>query len=203
MQNYKQTGYQLIEKDGKVGLTYNNIPLLPVNFSSIQVTNLDSNEFTIETYKDDPLVEDVSEINYPIVTADGKSGLINNGCNLIPLNYERIVKLTWCHYLCQKDEQTYELFERNDWRKPIASFTADQYLTLSSLWTILEKGNSTALENLKTNLYRINDKYISTYRFYSGTENISSYYHFFKVAAVKVILYEDFSISEPIEIERF
>lgn len=200
---YKQTGYEIVEKDGKVGLTYNKIPVLPAEYTSIAVTNLDTNEYTLADYKDDPCVDDVDETNNPIVIADGKFGLLSTSTFVMPLEFQRIIKLSWNYYLCLKDGSLYQLYLSDNFRKPVAEFHFTGNLTFSSFWHILEKETPSVFTAIGKEIYTENNDFISRYRFYAGSENIKSYIHCFQIASIHVVIHEDFTISEPVKIEKY
>jgi hypothetical protein len=200
---YKQTGYEIVEKVGKVGLIYNKMPVLPVEYSSITVTNKDTNEYTLADYKDDSCVDDVSETNYAIITADGLSGLSSGREFRLPLEFLWIIKICWMYYLCQKTFDLYQLYSLDDMRKPVAEFHFTGKLTFSDLWQRLEKANPGVFSDLGKLVHKEDNNFISSYRFYGGSENIDSYIHGFRIASIHVVIHEDFTISEPVRIEKY
>jgi hypothetical protein len=196
--HYVKCGYEITEKDGKFGLTYNRIPVLPPIFSSVEVINRDSQEYTLEDYKDDPDVEEVSEYNFPIVIADGNYGLLHGSEWRLPLDYQKIIKLSYCHYLGQTSEDTYVIYNTEHFSSPMVTFILAEKPTMQKVMQILEITFPEAFNKIGKNIEKIGNDYISQYRCYGGCENINSYLHYFLIATIKVIIRDDFSISEPV-----
>ena len=196
LHDYENCGYQIVEREGKYGLCYNRIPVLESLHSSVEVINKDSHEYTLENYKDDSSVVKVSEINFPIVIADGKYGLLNGSELRLGLDYTRIFKLTFCHYLCQKDDDTFVLYNTSSLLNPLATFTAFGILNLDKLLQILQNEHPKAYTELRKRIHKRDNRYISEYRRYGGTQvDGSSIYHDFYIATVEVELNDDFRIS--------
>ncbi|MFZ5909078.1 MAG: hypothetical protein ACOYYU_03580 [Chloroflexota bacterium] len=193
---YEERGYQVEEQNGKYGLSYHRIPVLEPVYSCVEVINDYSKEYSLENYKDDPGVIDVGEYNFPIVIADGKYGLLSGSELRLGLDYTRIIKLTFCHYLFQASDGAFVLYDVDNLRQPLAAFAIPGELTLEKLLQTLENGYPAAYAELGKRLRRQGDRYVSEYRRYDGTEAISSsMFHDFHVATVEVILDNDFSLS--------
>jgi len=108
--------YQIYEQTEKYGLLYQNFPdepgqafLDPV-YDSLQIENdyfdLDHfNAISDETKFGRPDFER----NCAIVIADRRAGLVIGNKVVVEFKYQRIIKLTFCHYLC-KDNHVYALY---------------------------------------------------------------------------------------------
>ncbi|MFZ5822490.1 MAG: hypothetical protein ACOYYJ_21575 [Chloroflexota bacterium] len=193
---YEERGYQVEEQNGKYGLSYHRIPVLAPVYSCVEVINDDSKEYSLENYKDDPAVIEVGEYNFPIVIADGKYGLLLGSELRLGLDYTRIIKLTFCHYLFQTRDGAFVLYDVDNLMQPLAAFAISGELTLEKLLKTLENGYPAAYAELGKRLRRQGDRYVSEYRRYDGTQAISSsMFHDFHIATVEVILNSDFSVS--------
>lgn len=199
-EEYEKCGYEFVKQDGKYGLTCNRIPVLPPAYSTIELFNLDSHEYNQEDYQDEPEVNSVGEYNFTIVMADGKYGLLSGREFRLPLSFLKIMKLSFRHYLCQTDTDKYALYDSADFQKPLAELNCSGELTLKKLWQTLENENPAAFSHLGESIQQVNNEYISQYRRYGGCENIESYFHYFTIATICVVLHNDFSISEPVKI---
>jgi hypothetical protein len=191
---YENCGYKIIELNGKFGLTYNRAPVLKPIYSSVEITNDYSREYTLVNYKDDPTVIDVGEYNFPIVIADGKHGLLMRSEIWLGLDNPRIIKLTFCHYLCQREDGAFVLYDMEDGSKPLAVFTLSGELRLEKILRTLKVDFPAAYAELGKRLHFRDGRYISEYRRYSGTE-YSGYVHDFDIATVEVVIRDDFSVS--------
>ena len=87
-------------------------------------------------------------INFPIVIADGKFGLLSGSELRLGLDYIRIFKLTFCHYLCQKDDDTFVLYNTNSLLL-LATFTTFGILNMHKLLQILQTEHPKAYNRIK------------------------------------------------------
>ncbi|MBI5954112.1 MAG: hypothetical protein HY865_20840 [Chloroflexi bacterium] len=191
---YKNCGYKIVELNGKLGLTYNRTPMLEPIYSSVEITNDYSHEYTLDDYKDDPSIIGVGEYNFPIAIADGKYGLLMQSEVWLGFDYRRIIKLTLCHYLCQREDGVFVLYDMVDRLKPLAIFTLSGELCLEKILQILKADFPAAYAELDKRLHFRDGRYISEYRRYSGTEYFS-HIHDFDIATVEVVIRDDFSVS--------
>ncbi len=197
LHDYENCYYQIVEREGKYGLSYNRTPVLEPIYSSVEVINKDSHEYTVENYKDDPSVVEVGEYNFPIVIADGKYGLLSRSELRLGLDYTRIIKLTFCHYLCQKDDGILVLYDTRSLLNPLATFTTFGELNLDKLLQILQNEHPKAYTELEKRIHKRGNNYISEYRRYGGTQVVgSSIYHDFYIATVEVELYDNFHVLQ-------
>ncbi len=194
---HENCGYQIVERESKYGLSYNQIPLLEPIYSSVEVLNEYSHEHTLGDFKDNRAVVEVNEYNFPIVIADGKYGLLNRNELKLGLDYVRIIKLSFCHYLCQKDSSNFVLYDVSNISEPLAIFTAFGELNLDNLLQILQSEHPKAYTELRKRIHQKGNKYISEYRLYDGVEVVgNSTYHDFDVATIKVELNNDLQTSQ-------
>jgi hypothetical protein len=95
-----------VDGNQRYGLRFNGKQVLEPTYRTMQIRNRDVERKT-------PEWADWSyENNCPIVIADGKQGLLHEGRLLTDIIYDRIIKLTYCHYLCQHATQ-YHLYYAN------------------------------------------------------------------------------------------
>lgn len=203
LENYREEGYRIIEEHGRYGLTHNRIPVLKPVYSSVEVINQDSHEYTLDHYQDDPSVTDVGEYNFPIVIADGKYGLLHGSEFRLGLDYARIIKLTFCHYLCQREDGTLVLYDTQHLSEPRVTFTMSADLTLENLLQTLRLDHLRVYTELMDLIHMEGDKYISEYRHYGGSQETEGrYIHHFAIAAVEAVLTNDFRVSSVWKITK-
>jgi hypothetical protein len=196
LHDYKNCGYQIVKQEEKYGLSYNRTPVLEPIYSSVEVTNKDSHEYTLKNYKDDSSIVEVNEYNFPIVIADGKYGLLSRSELTLGLDYTRIIKLTFCHYLCQKDDSTFVLYDISSLLNPLAAFTTIGEINLSKFLQILQNEHPKAFAELEKRIHKRGNRYISEYRRYDGIQVVdNNFYHDFYIATVEVELNDEFHIS--------
>ena len=212
MSKYSHTKYQISERNGKYGVNFlesytgESIVVLQPTYASVTITNTDMplSESVIQEYERDESVHSFGEYNCQNILADGKHGLLFNGKLLSPLEYERIIKLTFCHYLCQKNA-SWELYHHIGICFELqAPFSMPDELTLSGLLHTLGRIKSYLPKDsqdtaaLEKRLYKNPDsddsRYISEYRHYWGFQQFGSTSHDFIIFTERVFLHEDFSI---------
>ena len=163
--------YSIFEENGKLGLARGNIVLLKPVYNSLSITNNDPPEYTLKDFEDDPSVYIVDEWNYPIVTADGKQGLIGSERMFLDVKYDRVVKLTYCHYFYQLDTVV-SLFLFDPLRFSSynqITLTMSREFTLESLLNKLAEEHPYLYKKLSEKLNKDGPgRYISDYRFYAG-----------------------------------
>jgi hypothetical protein len=195
------SAYKIYEENGKFGLTYGNTILLNPIYKSLAITNNDPPEYTLKDFESDPSVYIVGEWNYPIVIADGKQGLIGSEGIFLDVKYDRIIKLTHCHYFSQRDTTVtlytfgeYDFSLHNETR-----LTMPREFTLASLLSEIFKQYSPLLKKLSEKLHESEPgKYISDYRCYWGDQYVGVF-HGFLVGITQYIIYNDFHV-EPLKL---
>lgn len=199
-ENVTDSGYEIIERDGCKGLKFNNIPVLPVEYSSIVISNRNSNEYSKKDFSKDLDVCSVTETNFVIISADGKCGLFYGKECRLPMDFARIIKLSYEHYLCQREPDIYSLYNIWNLRSPHVEFAISGEITLGKYLSILETHSPAEFALLGKTLRKENGVYISQYRYYTGCQDFGWDYHDFVIATIEVVINDDFSISEPVHI---
>jgi hypothetical protein len=148
----------------------------------------------LDRYENDPSIEELFEWDCKVVKTDGKSGIIKQDRLLSELKYDRIIKLTFMHFLC-KDRAAWTMFNYHGWLHSCATIATQEELTLDLLLRILAEKYPSVSGRLSE--YLSKDKksgqYISEYRRYTGSQYIGpNDYHPFLISSDKVIMYEDF-----------
>jgi hypothetical protein len=121
----------------------------------------------------------------------------------MPIRYDRIVKLTVYHYLCQEGT-TWTLYRYNNSFLPPFEWIGK--LTLENLLHQLNNINAYPprdrydFDSLSSRLYRKQDHdddyiYVSEYRLYSGWQWINTLAHDFDIYTERVIVDSDFQIT--------
>mgnify|MGYP001183675327 FL=1 len=186
--------YRIFEENGKLGLARGSIVLLKPVYNSLAITNNDPPEYSLKDFENDPSVYIVDEWNYPIVTADGKQGLIGSERMFLDVKYDRVVKLTYCHYFSQLDTVvSLYLFD------PLRFSSYNQItlpmpreFTLESLLNKLAEEHSYLYTKLSEKLHKDGPgRYISDYRCYAGDQH-TGVFHGFLVGVTKYILHDNF-----------
>jgi hypothetical protein len=205
------TTYSVFKEEEKYGLRYifydiNKVVLKPI-YTSLHIIDEDidlQSLVTAEEWKriDNFLVGIGEYTNYAIVESDGKQGLISWGEILIEFHYERIIKLSWRHYLCKKDT-TYVLYDHFGYdsdKYPVtiellATVTIQGDLTLTTLMKALSKNYPEAHAKLQECLYKDLAKgaFISRYRGWDG--RLGSHCISLPAANQKVLIDDDFKTT--------
>jgi len=203
--DYLDTGkYKITHQNGKLGLNFKDQVLLEPKYSELSVTNHDVPlpDPRIRKYIGDAFLS-IEEWNFPIVQADGKYGLVNGERKKFELEikYDKIIKLTYDHYLCLEHD-TYTLYKFfNGPPKITAVFRNSREIDLPELLNILKDENPEAHAQLSENLYWEDGNHISKFWRYEGSEFHPgiSYWHYFPVATRKAILSTSFEVT-PLEL---
>jgi hypothetical protein len=205
------TTYAVYEENGKYGLSYfhgdfQKVVLEPV-YASIRIIDTD---IELEGYITPPewnsinnFLMGVGEItNHVIVEADGKQGMFSWGNTVIEFQYERIIKLSWRHYLCKKDN-IYTLYDHFGYEKDKYPIVIEQLaeieikgkLTLTGLMKVLADVNPNALAELQKCLYQDTNRvvYTSKYRIWIGRVGYHSYET--TAASQKAFIDDDFNVT--------
>ncbi|MBI5953784.1 MAG: hypothetical protein HY865_19180 [Chloroflexi bacterium] len=188
------SAYEIHEENGKFGLTYEGTVLLKPTYKSLTIINNDPPEYTLKDFEDDPGVYIVGEWNYPIVIADEKQGLAGSEGMLLDVKYDRIVKLTHCHYFSQRNTTvTLHTFSKYDFSlHNEARLTMPREFTLESLLSEISRQYPPLFEKLSEKLHESEPgKYISDYRCYWGDQH-AGVFHGFLAGITKYIIYNDF-----------
>jgi hypothetical protein len=205
------TTYNIFKEEDRYGLRYifydiQKVVLEPTyRFVCIADEDIDLRTLvtTEEWMRIDDFLVGVGEYNnFAIVEADGKQGMVSWGEIVIEFQYERIIKLSWRHYLCKKDT-TYMLYDHfgYDHKKyPItiellATVTIQGELTLTSFMNALSKSYPKAHNRLQECLYKDFEKraYISRYRGWNG--RVGSHCMSLTAANQKALIDDDFKIT--------
>jgi len=216
---YWYNHYYVFEQDGKYGLVYDpdgevlpglKLPadpkiLVPPIFSSVQIINEDVSltEAEINALEKNSEIISCGEMNYPIVVADGKQGLIHCSKIILPIKYDRIIKLTVAHYLYQECS-LWTLYSAG--YQPLPAFEWTGELTLENMLNQLNRVNGylpryqSDFDSLSRRLYREPGnstvcRYISEYRLYSGWEMLGTLSHDIDVNTERVIIGNDFQTT--------
>lgn len=192
--------YQIVEQNGKYGLACNQ-KLLSMPFStSLELINDDlplPPYELLDHYENDPSVEELCEWHCAIVNVDGKFGIIKQDRILSELKYDRVIKLTFMHFLC-KENAVWTLFYYHGWLHPCATISVQGELTLELLLRELKEKYPKVSKDLSEYLLQDPQQgdYISEYRRYTGSQSIDhNHYHYFLISSDKVILHDDFGIT--------
>ena len=198
------TEYQVFAQNEKYGLLYGKKVVLEGVYSSIQ------------TIDEDPALEDllstealgklqdawsptISEMDFAILNVDGNVGLVSEGRILLEFKYERIIKLSCNHYLCQEGAKftLYDIFYPVYKLSPkrLATIYISGGVTLEKMLCVLAKKRPKAHEALSKYLYKDprEGTCISEYQHWLGRVG----YHciFPTVARQKVRMDDDFGVT--------
>jgi hypothetical protein len=203
------TEYRIFTQDGKYGLVYSHysseqVVLEPVYFS-LEIINEDGDLQSLVSAdvwrKLDGFWMGIGEVNFAIVEADGKQGLIFDGETLLEFKYERIIKLSYRHYLC-KEGIRYTLYD-------YPGVASKKHHQLDLLATI-EMPNEFSLENALDTLAQVHPEiysefskylckdsstgtYVSRYRRWDG--RVGFHMIFLTVAIQKAVIDNDFRVT--------
>jgi hypothetical protein len=196
--------YQITNQDGKFGLNFQNSVLLEPRYSSLEITNhnIPLSDPQIRKFIVDPYYF-VDEWNFPIIHADGKCGLIDGVINelVVDLEYDRIVKLTYDHYLCLQSG-TYTLNHFVAGRRQVsATFCESNKINLPELINILQTHHPEAFAELSKTLCYDGNSYISEFWHYHLGICYPEFGHtqYFPIAVRKAILSTNFETT-PLEL---
>lgn len=192
--------YQIVEQNGKYGLACNQKLIIEPFYNSIELVSDDlplPPYDLLNRYENDPSVEELCEWNCTVVNADGKFGIIEQDRILSELRYDRVIKLTFMHFLC-KENAVWTLFYYYGWLHPCATIPAHGELTLELLISGLPEKYPKVSKDLSEYLLKDSKtgQYISEYRRYTGSQYIDhGVYHYFLVSSDKVIIHDDFRMT--------
>jgi hypothetical protein len=141
----------------------------------------------------------ITEMDFAILNADGKVGLVSEGHIVLEFKYERIIKLSCNHYLCQEGERyiLYDIFyfEYKLRPKQLATIHITGEVTLEKMLSVLAKRRPKTYEMLSKYLYKDPSKgaYVSDYQNWLGRVG----YHciFPTIASQKVRMDDDFGVT--------
>jgi hypothetical protein len=195
--------YRVFAQNEKYGLLYGKQVVLEGVYSTIQIIAEDpalEDLLSIEALRKlyDAWSSTVSEMDFAILNADGKVGLVSEGRILLEFKYERIIKLSYTHYLCQEGTR-YTLYDICLVYKLLPKRLATIYIsggvTLEKTLCVLAKKRPKAHEALSKYLYKDPRKgaYVSEYQHWLGRVG----YHciFPTVARQKVRMDDDFGVT--------
>lgn len=200
---FAMTEYRIFAQNEKYGLLYGKQVVLDCVYASIHIISEDAaledlvNISALQKLYDAWSV--ISEMDFAILAADGKMGLVSEGQVLLEFKYDQIIKLTYCHFLCQEAERyiLYDIFYSiYDLRpKRLATINIPGGLTLEKMLSVLAKKRPKAREMLSKYLYKDpgTGTYISEYQHWLGRVG----YHciFPTVAIQKVRMHDDFGVA--------
>jgi hypothetical protein len=186
--------YSIFEENGKLGLARGSIVLLNPVYNSLAITNNDPPEFTLKDFEHDPSIYIVDEWNYPIVTADGKQGLIGSERMFLDIKYDRVVKLTYCHYFSQVDTVVslyfFDALRFSSYDQ--ITLIMPREFTLECLLNKLAEQYTYLYTKLSEKLHKNGPgRYTSDYRCYIG-DQYTGVFHGFLIGITKYILHDDF-----------
>jgi hypothetical protein len=202
--------YHIFEQNGKYGLLFQPFPDEPEQafldpiYDSLQIENdyLDVECF-YTTIDENKRRNPAYEYNCVTVSADGKSGLVVGKKIMLEFKYQRIIKLTFCHYLC-KENATYTLYHYRGYEYkpqdrvyglfPVATVSIEGELTLDNFLRALSESHPDVSNALSTKLFKDPDSqaYISEYRYYEEWWQGTAI--FMPVAIHRVIIENNFQI---------
>jgi hypothetical protein len=212
----KKQNYTVFKENGKYGLRGDRGALIlqPV-YASLQITNEDidlrdllANEPGDNDFDD----QGVGLHNCQIIVADDKQGLVTQWASLLDVSFDRIIKLTYRHYLSQKGAK-YTLYDHigfsvfvdpKEWDtlQLCAEIEIHGDLTLEKFLAVLSRTHLNASAELSHSLYKNpnGENFISDYLYYYR----ESYSHdnMYSVAAQRVNMYNDFSVT-PLDVLRY
>ena len=189
--------HKIIEQGGRHGLAYGEKIVIEPIYTSLELAGDDLPPPPYERLareENDPLVDELFEWDCKVVKADGKSGIIKQDKTLSELKYDRVIKLTFMHFLC-KDGAIWRMFDYHGWLTPCATITSQEELTLDLFLRLLAGGYPSVSERLSEYLFKDkkSGRYVSEYRRYTGIQYIGHHdCHPFLVSSDKVIMYDDF-----------
>jgi hypothetical protein len=196
--------YKVFTQDGKYGLLNGKQVVLEGIYSSIQIIAEDpalEDLLSMEALRklNDAWAPTISEMDFAILNADGKVGLVSEGRILLEFKYERIIKLSYRHYLCQEGARytLYDIFypEYKLRPKQLVTIHIPDGITLEKMLSALAQKHPKAHEALSKYLhkYPIKGIYISEYQNWEGRVG----YHciFPTVASQKVRMDDDFGVT--------
>ncbi|MBI5953790.1 MAG: hypothetical protein HY865_19210 [Chloroflexi bacterium] len=204
------SAYKIFEQNGKYGLLYQPFPdepgqvfLDPV-YDSLQIASdyFDLDHF-YATSDETKFSEPAFEHNCATVITDKRAGLVIGNKIVVEFKYQRIIKLTFCHYLCQ-DNTAYTLYHHrgyeqpsDDWAEglfPIATISIIGELTLDKFLRALSESHPDVSSAFSTKLFKDPDShtYISEYRYYYEWWRGTAI--FMPVAIHRVIIENNFQI---------
>ena len=194
--------FRVFDKDGRYGLAVGNIVLLPPVYTTLEITNDDPPEYQLSYYAYEPSIHTVREWNFPIVIGDGKQGLGSPERRMqLEVKYDRIIKLTYCHYLCQ-EQTAWTLYEFLPVSTASTPFVFAGEVTLENLLRALAAAAPSAHAALLKKLQKTSNpgRYVSDYRYYLGEQDLGiAMYHGFVVATTKSIITNDFDVMPALD----
>ena len=177
-------------------------------YASLQITNEDIDlQELLANEPGDKIFDDqgVGLYNCQIVIADGRQGLVTPQKLFLKVKFDRIIKLTYRHYLSKKKAR-YTLYDHigfsiwlnpDEWHtlRARAEFEIQGELTLEKLLAVLSQTHPDIFAELSHNLYKNpnGENFISHYLYYYR-ENYS-HDNMYSVAAERVIMYDDFRVK--------
>lgn len=197
------TEYRVFTQNEKYGLLYGKQVVLEGVYSSIQMIDEDPALEDLLSLEDlrklyDAWAPTISEMDFAILNADGKVGLVSEGRILLEFKYERIIKLSCNHYLCQEDTR-YTLYDicpvYKLLPKRLATIHITGEITLEKMLCVLAKKRPKAHEALSKYLYKDPSKgiYISEYQHWLG--RVGFHCIFSTIARQKVRMDDDFGVT--------
>jgi hypothetical protein len=198
MTKCKPGQYHIISENDKFGLAFDQELIYQTIYDSIELISddLPSPPYSQwEAYENDPEIDELFEWYLRVVKIDGKFGIIDQNRILSELKFERVIKLTFMHFLC-KENGVWTLYGYHGWLFPISVIPDLGEVTLSFLIHELSEKFPYEWKDLSRYIFKDpkSRKYISEYRRYTGSEFIGSYEtHSFRFSSDWVLLHDDFS----------
>jgi len=198
------TEYRIFAQNEKYGLFYGKRVVLEGVYSSIQIIDEDpalEDLLSLEALRElnDAWAPTISEMDFAILNVDGKEGLVSEGRILLEFKYERIMKLSYTHYLCQEGERytLYDIFSPvyTLCPKRLATIYISGGITLEKMLCVLAKKRPKAHEALSKYLYKDPRKgtYVSEYQHWLG--RVGFHCIFPTIARQKVRMDDDFGVT--------
>jgi hypothetical protein len=205
----KKQNYTIFNENGKYGLRGDRgVVILKPVYTALQITNEDidlhdllANEPGDNDFDD----QGVGLHNCQIILADGKQGLVTPSSRLLGVKFDRIIKLTYRHYLGKKGT-SYTLYDHigfsvfvdpAEWHtlQSRAEFEIQGELTLEKFLAVMSRTDPDIFTELSHSLYKNphGENFISDFLYYYR-ENYS-HDNMYSVAAQRVNMYDDFRVT--------
>ncbi len=212
----KKQNYTIFQENQKYGLRgERGIVILKPIYSSLQITNEDidlhdllANEPGDNSFDD----QGVGLHNCQIIIADGKQGLVTESKAFLSVKFDRIIKLTYRHYLSKKGTR-YALYDHigfsvwvnpDEWHtlQSRAKIEIQGNLTLEKFLAVLAQTYPDIFAELSHSLYKNpNGKNFISHYLYYYRENYS-HDNMYSVATQRVNMYNDFRVT-PLDVLRY
>jgi hypothetical protein len=201
--------HKVFAQNGKYGLLDGKQVVLEGVYSSIQIIAEDpalEDLLSAEAFRelDNAWASTITKMDFAILNADGKVGLVSEGRILLEFKYERIIKLSYSHYLCQEGERytLYDIFYYDYKLRPklLATIHIPGGITLEKVLSVLAREHPEVHEMLSIRLRKdpVKGIYISEYQIWEG--RVGFHCIFPTVASQKVRMDDDFGVT-PLKVD--